>query len=385
MNLIKIITVIGARPQIIKAAAISRTISKKFSLSIEELIVHTGQHYDNNMSEVFFEELSIPKPDYNLNIGSGSHGFQTARMVEGLESLLLKEKPNYLLLYGDTNSTLAGAVAASKLNIPIIHVEAGLRSFNRKMPEEINRIVCDHLSTFLFSPTKAGFDNLIKEGFESNIDTQYTAENPGVFHCGDIMFDNSMYFSSLADSQSNILTEYDLTNNQFVLATVHRANNTDNRNNLHSIFKSLLEISLEQTVVLPLHPRTKKELELDVNIDLYEKLVNSENILLLAPVSFLDMIALEKNSSIIITDSGGVQKEAYFFGKPCIILRSETQWVEILETGMAVLAAADYQSIIESYHRFIDLDKLVFPKLFGDGLASDFICSTLLENNNSSL
>jgi UDP-GlcNAc3NAcA epimerase len=385
MNLIKIITVIGARPQIIKAAAISRTISKKFSLSIEELIVHTGQHYDNNMSEVFFEELSIPKPDYNLNIGSGSHGFQTARMVEGLESLLLKEKPNYLLLYGDTNSTLAGAVAASKLNIPIIHVEAGLRSFNRKMPEEINRIVCDHLSTFLFSPTKAGFDNLIKEGFESNIDTQYTAENPGVFHCGDIMFDNSMYFSSLADSQSNILTEYDLTNNPFVLATVHRANNTDNRNNLHSIFKSLLEISLEQTVVLPLHPRTKKELELDVNIDLYEKLVNSENILLLAPVSFLDMIALEKNSSIIITDSGGVQKEAYFFGKPCIILRSETEWVEILETGMAVLAAADYQSIIESYHRFIDLDKLVFPKLFGDGLASDFICSTILENNNSSL
>ena len=385
MNLIKIITVIGARPQIIKAAAISRTISKKFSLSIEELIVHTGQHYDNNMSEVFFEELSIPKPDYNLNIGSGSHGFQTARMVEGLESLLLKEKPNYLLLYGDTNSTLAGAVAASKLNIPIIHVEAGLRSFNRKMPEEINRIVCDHLSTFLFSPTKAGFDNLIKEGFESNIDTQYTAENPGVFHCGDIMFDNSMYFSSLADSQSNILTEYDLTNNPFVLATVHRANNTDNRNNLHSIFKSLLEISLEQTVVLPLHPRTKKELELDVNIDLYEKLVNSENILLLAPVSFLDMIALEKNSSIIITDSGGVQKEAYFFGKPCIILRSETEWVEILETGMAVLAAADYQSIIESYHRFVDLDKLVFPKLFGDGLASDFICSTILENNNSSL
>ena len=385
MNLIKIITVIGARPQIIKAAAISRTILKKFSQSIEELIVHTGQHYDNNMSEVFFEELSIPKPDYNLNIGSGSHGFQTARMVEGLESLLLREKPNYLLLYGDTNSTLAGAVAASKLNIPIIHVEAGLRSFNRKMPEEINRIVCDHLSTFLFSPTKAGFDNLIKEGFESNIDTQYTAENPGVFHCGDIMFDNSMYFSSLADSQSNILTKYDLTNNQFVLATVHRANNTDNRNNLHSIFKSLLEISLEQTVVLPLHPRTKKELELDVNIDLYEKLVNSENILLLAPVSFLDMIALEKNSSIIITDSGGVQKEAYFFGKPCIILRSETEWVEILETGMAVLAAADYQSIIESYHRFIDLDKLVFPKLFGDGLASDFICSTILENNNSSL
>jgi UDP-GlcNAc3NAcA epimerase len=379
----KIITVIGARPQIIKAAAISRAISNKFSEKIEELIVHTGQHYDNNMSKVFFEELSIPKPDYNLNIGSGSHGLQTARMIEGLEDLLLKESPDYILLYGDTNSTLSGAIAASKINIPIVHVEAGLRSFNRGMPEEINRIVCDHLSTILFSPTKLGFDNLIKEGFRAKIEGKYTADNPGIFHCGDIMYDNSMHFSCLADSQSRILIEYGLIKDQFVLATIHRDNNTDNRINLHSIFKSLLEISLEQTVVLPLHPRTKKMLELNENIELYKKLVNSENILLLPPVSFLDMISLEKNSSIIITDSGGVQKEAYFFNKPCVILRKETEWVEILETGMAILASADYNSIIDSYNRFKKIDKLVFPKLFGDGLASEFICSILLKNNNA--
>ena len=379
----KIITVIGARPQIIKAAAISRAISNKFSEKIEELIVHTGQHYDDNMSKVFFEELSIPKPDYNLNIGSGSHGLQTARMIEGLEDLLLKESPDYILLYGDTNSTLSGAIVASKINIPIVHVEAGLRSFNRKMPEEINRIVCDHLSTILFSPTKLGFDNLIKEGFRAKTEGKYTAENPGIFHCGDIMYDNSMHFSCLAESQSSILIEHGLIKDQFVLATIHRDNNTDNRIDLHSIFKSLLEISLEQTVVLPLHPRTKKMLELNENIELYKKLVNSENILLLPPVSFLDMISLEKNSSIIITDSGGVQKEAYFFNKPCVILRKETEWVEILETGMAILASTDYKCIIDSYHGFMKIDKLVFPKLFGDGLASEFICSILLKNNNA--
>ena len=379
----KIITVIGARPQIIKAAAISRAILNKFSEKIEELIVHTGQHYDDNMSKVFFEELSIPKPDYNLNIGSGSHGLQTARMIEGLEDILLKESPDYILLYGDTNSTLAGSLAASKINIPIIHVEAGLRSFNRKMPEEINRIVCDHLSTILFSPTKLGFDNLVKEGFKAKLDGKFNADKPGIFHCGDIMYDNSMHFSSLADSKSTILIEHGLTKEQFVLATVHRNNNTDNSINLHSIFNSLLEISLEQTVVLTLHPRTKKMLELNENIELYKKLVNSKNILLLPPVSFLDMISLEKNSSIIITDSGGVQKEAYFFNKPCIILRKETEWTEILETGTAILASTDYKRIIDSYHRFMKIDKLVFPKLFGDGLASEFICSILLKNNNA--
>ena len=205
--MIKIITIIGARPQIIKAAAISRAISKQFSKEIEELIVHTGQHYDNNMSQVFFDELGIPKPLYNLNIGSDLHGKQTARMIEGIEELLLIENPNYLLLYGDTNSTLSGAIAASKINIPIVHVEAGLRSFNRKMPEEINRIVCDHLSSLLFSPTKSGFQNLINEGFNSANQAPFSAEKPGIFQCGDVMYDNSLHFASLASKQSNILRE----------------------------------------------------------------------------------------------------------------------------------------------------------------------------------
>ena len=237
--MIKILTIIGARPQIIKAAAISRAISKEFSGKIKEFIVHTGQHYDDNMSNVFFEELGIPKPSYNLNIGSGLHGEQTARMIEGIEELLLKEIPDYLLLYGDTNSTLSGAIAASKLNIPIVHVEAGLRSYNRKMPEEINRIVCDHLSSLLFSPTKSGFQNLVNEGFNSANKAPFSPDNSGVFHCGDIMYDNSLHFVDLASKKSNILVENGLVESKYILATIHRDHNTDIPENLKSIFEAL--------------------------------------------------------------------------------------------------------------------------------------------------
>ncbi|MDC1327134.1 UDP-N-acetylglucosamine 2-epimerase (non-hydrolyzing) [Ulvibacter sp.] len=379
--MIKILTIIGARPQIIKAAAISRAISKEFSGKIKEFIVHTGQHYDDNMSNVFFEELGIPKPSYNLNIGSGLHGEQTARMIEGIEELLLNEKPDYLLLYGDTNSTLSGAIAASKLNIPIVHVEAGLRSYNRKMPEEINRIVCDHLSSLLFSPTKSGFQNLVNEGFNSANKAPFSPDNSGVFHCGDIMYDNSLHFVDLASKKSNILVESGLATSKYVLATIHRDHNTDIPENLKSIFEALVTISKQLKVVLPLHPRTEKMLHATEHKKLLMKINESKNLFLIPPVSFLDMIQLEKNSSLIITDSGGVQKESYFFNKPCIVLRPETEWLEILETGKAKLVSADNKKILSAFDNLINMEQSEFPKIFGDGRAAEFICETIIGNS----
>lgn len=380
----KIITIIGARPQIIKAAAISREISKNYSNQIQEIIVHTGQHYDKSMSEVFFEELSIPRPNYNLNVGSSSHGVQSARMIEGIEEIINIENPNYILLYGDTNSTLAGAVAASKVHIPIVHIEAGLRSYNRKMPEEINRIVCDHLSTLLFSPTLTGYKNLTKEGFNAKNEKTYTPDNPGIFHCGDIMYDNSLHFAKLSDKKSVILNKHKLEADKFILSTIHRDHNTDIPENLESIFKALLKISEEYKIVLPLHPRTKNKLEEMKNRDLYNKIYQNKNLLLIPPASFLDMIELEKSSKMIITDSGGVQKEAYFFNKPCIILRPETEWVEILETGKAKLVSANYSEIVKTFDRFKKLKPEIFPRIFGDGRASQFICKKIFLNNKRS-
>jgi len=376
----KIITIIGARPQIIKAAAISRQILNYYANQIEEIIVHTGQHYDQNMSEVFFDELNIPRPNYNLEVGSSSHGTQTARMIEGIEEILGKENPDYIVLYGDTNSTIGGAIAASKINVPIVHVEAGLRSYNRKMPEEINRIVCDHLSSFLFSPTITGYNNLINEGFNSNKKPPYTPDNPGIFHCGDIMYDNSLYFAEIALKNSKILENHSLDANNFVLATIHRNHNTDYEENLVSIFKALIKISKHRKVLLPLHPRTKNKLENIKDSLFYDEIFNQENLILLPPVSFLDMIQLEKNAKIVITDSGGVQKEAYFFNKPCVILRPETEWIEILDTGMAKLVSSNFDDIIEAYNSFEHVNEMIFPKIFGDGKASKFICEIIFSN-----
>ncbi len=378
--MIKIITIIGARPQIIKAAAISRAIQNSFKDKIQEVIVHTGQHYDQNMSRVFFEELGIPKPDYNLSVGSGSHGAQTAQMIEKVEKLLLTISPDYMLLYGDTNSTLAGAVAASKLNIPIVHVEAGMRSFNRKMPEEVNRVVCDHLSCLLFSPTTTGFQNLVKEGFNPENKPRFTADNPGVFHCGDIMYDNSLHFAQLAEEKSNILRNYHLNSGQYILATIHRDHNTDIFDNLEAIFKAFINISKEQKVVLPIHPRTEKILNSIKHSTLLETIKQSANLIIIPPVSFLDMINLEKNACLIMTDSGGVQKESYFFNKPCIILRPETEWVEVLETNKAIICGADYYKIMDAYKNLSSGDTHNFPPIFGDGKASEFICNTIIEN-----
>jgi UDP-GlcNAc3NAcA epimerase len=380
----KIVTIIGARPQIIKAAALSRAIRSSFAGKIQEIIVHTGQHYDQNMSQVFFDELGIPSPSYNLNIGSASHGRQTAQMIEGIEKILLSEKPDYLVLYGDTNSTLAGAIAAVKIHIPIVHIEAGLRSFNKSMPEEINRIMCDHSSTLLFSPTKTGFDNLVREGFNANNKRPFSADNPGVFHCGDVMYDNSLYFGGLSKQSSNVLTKNNLKDKDFILATIHRDSNTDRPERLSAIFESLLKIieNRKPEIVLPLHPRTKKLLEKNLGEGIYKKVINQSALKIIEPVSFLDMIALESNCKMVITDSGGVQKEAYFFRKPCIILRSETEWKEIVEVGAAVVADADEEKILNAFDNFTNNTKtLRFPYIFGDGKASEFICSTLLDEN----
>lgn len=379
--MIKILTIIGARPQIIKAAALSRAIKNKFADQILEVIVHTGQHYDENMSQVFFDELNIPQPNYNLNVGSGSHGKQSATMLEGIEEILLKERPDCIILYGDTNSTLAGAVAASKIQIPVIHIEAGLRSYNKAMPEEINRIVCDHVSTLLFSPTKAGYANLLKEGFKENNKAPYTFDNPKIYHCGDVMYDNSLYFSDVAEQKTKILKDNDLQKENFILATIHRNNNTDEPIRLNALFSAMNRIATENKIkiILPLHPRTAKLLSQNLSAELYDKIKNNSFIKIIPPVSFLEMIALEKNAQMVLTDSGGVQKEAFFFQKPCIILRSETEWIELVDCGSAKIADADETKIIEAYSHFSKTKNLQFPNLFGDGKAAEFICGEILK------
>ena len=330
--MIRLLTVIGARPQIIKAAAISRAVRESFQDKIEERILHTGQHYDANMSQVFFDELGIPSPDYNLGVGSGSHGVQTAKMIDGIEKVLTSDHFDGIILYGDTNSTLAGAVAASKLQIPVFHVEAGLRSFNMSMPEELNRIVCDHLSSILFAPTKTACDNLVAEGMGSS----------------------KALFSS----------------GNYILATIHRDFNTDNPERIESIFRALSRVAEENDIpiVLPLHPRTKKYLPSGL----------SSKIHIIPPASFFDILTLEKNARVVMTDSGGVQKEAFFFGKPCVILRPETEWVEILEYHAGILADADYDRIINAYNTLSGND-VCFPPLFGDGKASQLILQSIID------
>lgn len=316
----KIMTVVGARPQFIKASVVSRLL--RGYPGIEERIVHTGQHYDTNMSAVFFDELNIPKPDYNLNVGSGSHGAQTGAMLKAIEEVFLSYRPDYVVVYGDTNSTLAGALAAAKLHIPVAHVEAGLRSYNRYMPEEVNRVLTDHLSTTLFAPTITALDNLRREGITGS----------SVHLVGDVMYDAVLYFSQLADARSTILSDLQLEPKSYILATIHRAENTDDLQRLRTIFDGLATVSRDITVVLPLHPRTRRILESD---NLLKKL--SQSIRLCDPVGYLDMLMLEKSAQVIVTDSGGVQKEAFFHKIPCVTLRTETEWAELVELGWNVL------------------------------------------------
>ncbi|WMJ81188.1 UDP-N-acetylglucosamine 2-epimerase (non-hydrolyzing) [Clostridium sp. MB40-C1] len=347
----KIVTVIGTRPQFIKAAAVSRKIKEKCI----EIIVHTGQHYDNNMSKVFFEELNIPFPDYNLNVGSKNHGAQTGRMLEKVENILLNEKPNYVLVYGDTNSTLAGALAASKLLIPVVHIEAGLRSFNKAMPEEQNRILTDHISKYAFAPTDTAVKNLFNEGIKEN-----------VFNVGDVMFDTVLYFKSLAKEKSRVLKKYALKEEEYILATIHRAENTNSVERLKDIFEGLNESG--QNIILPLHPRTEKYIK-KYNIIL------ADNIKVIEPLGYLDMIMLEDNSKKIVTDSGGVQKEAFFLSKPCITLRDETEWVETVENGWNIITGSDKDKIKKAILSFEP--KQVRKEHFGNGDAAQKIISKL--------
>lgn len=378
----KIITIVGARPQIIKASAISRAIGLYFKEEIEEIIVHTGQHYDQNMSQIFFEELGIPKPSHNINVGSGRHGQQTAKMIDGIEKILIEEKPDSVILYGDTNSTIAGALAAAKIHIPVVHIEAGLRSFNKKMPEEINRIACDHMSSLLFSPTKQGIKNLQKEGFKLKQEGKASMDEPNMYHCGDIMLDNSMYFGKKVNGESQLLTSLKLEFNKYILCTIHRDSNTDIDNNLIGILEALLSCQEEthMKIVLPLHPRTKAKIEQLRDQNFVDRFIKNPNIIILPPAGFNDIIVLEKNTKLIITDSGGLQKEAYFFKKPCVILREQTEWVEIVENGNAILTGADNSKIKNAISILLAKDDFTYPALFGDGKAGKFICSKILSD-----
>ncbi|SOD81286.1 non-hydrolyzing UDP-N-acetylglucosamine 2-epimerase [Spirosoma fluviale] len=376
----KILTIIGARPQIIKSAAISRAIRTTYADRVREVIVHTGQHYDRQMSAVFFEELQIPLPDYNLQVGSGKHGEQTAKMISGIEAIIETEQPDFLILYGDTNSTLAGAIAAAKLHTPIVHIEAGLRSFNKRMPEEVNRILSDHVSTYLFPPTRTSLTNLLNEGFRTDNQAPYTIDNPGVFLVGDVMYDNSLYFSSVAAERTAIVAQRQLSPDNYILATLHRNNNTDEAERLNAIFDAMQTITrtYSMPLVMPLHPRTRKQMDALLTPELYDAVRTNPYIQLIEPVSFLEMTQLEQQARLVITDSGGVQKEAFFFKKPCIILRAETEWVEIVEGGAAILCDADPTRIQNAYIHLLNNDRVDFPALYGDGTAAEQMLNKLL-------
>lgn len=354
----KIITIIGARPQFIKAAVVSRVL-KNFS-NIEEKIIHTGQHFDRQMSDVFFEEMEIPKPHVNLNINGLSHGAMTGQMLEGIEKILVKEKPNYVLVYGDTNSTLAGALAAKKIHIDVIHVEAGLRSFEMKMPEEINRVLTDRISNILFCPTETSVNNLKREGFDD-----FSCQ---IVQCGDVMYDAALFYAQYSNSKSSVIKKNSL-NKEFVLCTIHRAENTDNILHLSNIIEALNEITQTYEVVVPIHPRTKKIIEQhDFKV----------NFKIIDPVGYFDILELLKYCKLVITDSGGLQKEAYYFKKNCITIREQTEWTELVINGFNICTGTNKIKIMEGYEQMLIRDNNFDLHLYGNGNAGTQIVQHLI-------
>lgn len=375
-NQIKILTIVGARPQFIKAAMVSRAIIKHNenanSPKIIEEIIHTGQHYDESMSEIFFRDMGIPKPAVNLNVNNTSHGEMTGRMLADLEKEIIARKPDWVLVYGDTNSTLAGALAAAKLHVPVAHVEAGLRSFNKKMPEEINRILTDHVSALLLCPTRTAVENLSNEGIPNTPKPDGRSDRPVVTQIGDVMYDAALVFGKIAERNSTILQDLDLSAQKYLLATVHRAENTDDPDRLMSILTAFEKLAYP--VVFPVHPRTKAKI---AKYTAKRPRLAAENLRFIEPVSFLDMVSLEKNAKVILTDSGGVQKEAYFHGVPCVTLREETEWVETIEAGWNTLVGTDVDKIVkavDSAKRGKTIDQ------YGDGHASEKVVELLISN-----
>lgn len=357
----RILTIVGARPQFIKAAAVSRAIAAHGDNGVSESILHTGQHFDANMSDVFFSELGIPVPKYNLGISGGMHGAMTGRMIEGIEAIIATENPDWLLIYGDTNSTLAGAIAAAKLHVPIAHVEAGLRSFNMRMPEEINRILSDRISSLLFCPTQTAAANLRAEGLVD-----------GVHNVGDVMYDVALHYKAQAAAESDALSRLGVVAQGFVLSTCHRAENTDDPARLCDILTALSEIAKALPVVLPLHPRTRKII---ADRDLAHLLAG---LIVTDPLPFLDMVALEQAAALIVTDSGGVQKEAFFYGVPCVTMRDETEWVETVDLGWNVITGAAREAIVQAAHAFLAQPPLAARDApYGQGDAAARIVATL--------
>ena len=364
----KILTIVGARPQFIKAAVVSRAIADfnaQGGMLIEERILHTGQHYDERMSDIFFNDLAIPKPAIDLGVGSGSHGAQTATMLQGIEQQLLEWQPDWVLLYGDTNSTLAGALAACKLHVPVAHVEAGLRSFNMRMPEEVNRILTDRVSTRLYCPTKTAVEHLRSEG----------CDHSAIREVGDVMYDAALFYGAMADERPELLAGLDLPKEPFILSTVHRAENTDSPERLAAIIEGLKALSMRLPIVLPLHPRTRHALTQRGELDALEQ---TAGVHLIEPVGYLEMIQLERQASVIVTDSGGVQKEAYFHGTPCVTLREETEWVETLSMGwnrlVKPLSAA---AMITAVDQAINSSPQTDTKPYGLGTAGNAIVEDL--------